>query len=168
MAEPLLEVKDLKVSFRTEDGLVRAVDGVSFHVDEGEVLGIVGESGSGKSVTMMSVLRLINDPNAVFEGQVLYKGRDVMSLPEDRMREVRGGDIAMIFQDPMTSLNPVYRVGDQIAEAVLTHQDIDKRAARSRAVELLKQVGIPQAETRVDDFPHQFSGGMRQRAMIAM
>jgi oligopeptide/dipeptide ABC transporter ATP-binding protein len=166
--ETLLEVKDLKVSFRTEDGIVKAVDGVSFTVDRGEVLGIVGESGSGKSVTMMSVLRLINDPNARFEGEVLYKGRNVMKLPTDRMREVRGGDIAMIFQDPMTSLNPVYRVGDQISEAILTHQDIDRAQARKRAVELLAEVGIPQPDRRVDDFPHEFSGGMRQRAMIAM
>src|ERR687885_1086422 len=165
---PLLEVRDLRVSFNTEDGVVRAVDGVSFTLAPGEVLGIVGESGSGKSVTMMSVLRLINDPNAVFEGEVLYKGRNVMDLPEDRMREVRGGDIAMIFQDPMTSLNPVYKVGDQIVEAILPHQDIGKAQARDRAVELLKQVGIPQADRRADDFPHQFSGGMRQRAMIAM
>ena len=165
---PLLEVRDLRVSFNTEDGVVRAVDGVSFTLAPGEVLGIVGESGSGKSVTMMSVLRLINDPNAVFEGDVLYKGRNVMDLPEDRMREVRGGDIAMIFQDPMTSLNPVYKVGDQIVEAILAHQDVGKAQARDRAVELLKQVGIPQADRRADDFPHQFSGGMRQRAMIAM
>src|SRR3954465_7891975 len=112
-AAPLLEVRDLKVSFNTEDGVVRAVDGVSFTLGHGEVLGIVGESGSGKSVTMMSVMRLIHDPNAMFEGEVLYKGRDVMKLPDDRMREVRGREIAMIFQDPMTSLNPVYRVGDQ-------------------------------------------------------
>jgi oligopeptide/dipeptide ABC transporter ATP-binding protein len=159
-APPLLEVRDLKVSFNTEDGLVRAVDGVSFTLGHGEVLGIVGESGSGKSVTMMSVLRLINDPNARFEGQVLYKGRDVMDLPDDRMREVRGGEIAMIFQDPMTSLNPVYRVADQIVEAIVTHQDIGKAAARARAVDLLKQVGIPQAERRAEDYPHQFSGGM--------
>jgi oligopeptide/dipeptide ABC transporter ATP-binding protein len=168
MTPPLLEVRDLKVSFNTEDGVVRAVDGVSFTLGQGEVLGIVGESGSGKSVTMMSILRLINDPNAVFGGEVLYKGRNVMDLPDDRMREVRGGEIAMIFQDPMTSLNPVYRVADQIVEAILTHQDIGKGAARGRAVDLLKQVGIPQAERRADDFPHQFSGGMRQRAMIAM
>ena len=168
MAEPLLEVKNLKVSFRTEDGVVRAVDGVSFAVDQGEVLGIVGESGSGKSVTMMSVLRLINDPNMQVEGEVIYKGRDLMKLHKDEMREVRGDEIAMIFQDPMTSLNPVYRVGDQIVEAILIHQDIGKPAARRRAVELLHQVGIPHAEGRVDDYPHQFSGGMRQRAMIAM
>jgi oligopeptide/dipeptide ABC transporter ATP-binding protein len=168
MAEPLLEVKNLNVSFRTEDGLVRAVDGVSFTLFPREVLGIVGESGSGKSVTMMSVMRLINDPNMRVDGEVLYKGRDLMELTKDQMQEVRGDEIAMIFQDPMTSLNPVYRIGDQIGESILTHQDVDKRAARSRAVELLKQVGIPQAETRVDDYPHQFSGGMRQRAMIAM
>ncbi len=168
MAEPLLEVKDLKVSFRTEDGVVRAVDGVSFAVDQGEVLGIVGESGSGKSVTMMSVLRLINDPNMQVEGEVIYKGRDLMKLHKDEMREVRGDEIAMIFQDPMTSLNPVYRVGDQIVEAILTHQDVGKPAAKRRAIELLHQVGIPHPEARVDDYPHQFSGGMRQRAMIAM
>src|SRR3954464_2587469 len=167
-APPLLEVRDLKVSFNTEDGVVRAVDGVSFTLGHGEVLGIVGESGSGKSVTMMSVLRLINDPNPKFEGQVLYKGRDVMELPDARMREVRGGEIAMIFQDPMTSLNPVYTVGDQIVEAILTHQRIGKAAAHTRAVDLLRQVGIPQADRRADDFPHQFSGGMRQRAMIAI
>jgi oligopeptide/dipeptide ABC transporter ATP-binding protein len=168
MAEPLLDVKDLKVSFRTEDGVVHAVDGVSFSVQKGEVLGIVGESGSGKSVTMMSVLRLINDPNMRVEGQVLYKGRDLMKLNKDEMQEVRGGEIAMIFQDPMTSLNPVYRVGDQIVEAIVTHQEIDKSQARRRSIDLLRQVGIPHADVRVDDFPHQFSGGMRQRAMIAM
>jgi oligopeptide/dipeptide ABC transporter ATP-binding protein len=168
VAEPLLEVRDLKVSFRTEDGVVHAVDGVSFTVDQGEVLGIVGESGSGKSVTMMSVLRLINDPNMRVEGEVLYKGRDLMKLHKDEMREVRGEEIAMIFQDPMTSLNPVYRVGDQIIEAILTHQEVGKPAARRRAIELLHQVGIPDPEGRVDDYPHQFSGGMRQRAMIAM
>jgi oligopeptide/dipeptide ABC transporter ATP-binding protein len=168
MAEPLLEVKDLKVSFRTEDGVVKAVDGVSFAVDQGEVLGIVGESGSGKSVTMMSVLRLINDPNMQVEGEVIYKGRDLMTLHKDEMQEVRGDEIAMIFQDPMTSLNPVYRVGDQIIEAILTHQDVGKPVAKRRAIELLQQVGIPHAEERVEDYPHQFSGGMRQRAMIAM
>src|SRR3954468_2224596 len=167
-APPLLEVRDLKVSFNTEDGLVRAVDGVSFTLGHGEGLGIVGESGSGKSVTMMSVLRLINDPNAIFEGEVFYKGRNVMDLPDDRMREVRGGEIAMIFQDPMTSLNPVYRVGDQIVEAIVTHQDIGKAAARARAGDLAQEVGLPQDQRRADESPHQFSGGMRQRAMIAM
>jgi oligopeptide/dipeptide ABC transporter ATP-binding protein len=168
MAEQLLEVNNLKVSFRTEDGVVKAVDGVSFTVKQGEVLGIVGESGSGKSVTMMSVLRLINDPNMRVGGDVLYKGRDIMKLSDDQMQEVRGGEIAMIFQDPMTSLNPVYRIGDQIVEAIVTHRDTPKSEAKKRAVDLLKQVGIPQADRRVDDFPHQFSGGMRQRAMIAM
>src|SRR6266568_517099 len=142
MAEPLLEVKDLKVSFRTEDGIVKAVDGVSFSLAQGEVLGIVGESGSGKSVTMMSVLRLITDPNMRVEGEVIYKGRNIMKLPEGQMREVRGGEIAMIFQDPMTSLNPVYRVGDQIVEAIVTHREIDKHEAKKRAVDLLEQVGI--------------------------
>ena len=168
MAEPLLEVRDLKVSFRTEDGVVKAVDGVSFALDKGEVLGIVGESGSGKSVTMMTVMRLIIDPNAVFEGQVLYKGRDLMTLSQDAMREVRGSEIAMIFQDPMTSLNPVYRVGQQIAEQILVHEDVSKSQANARAVDLLGAVGIPNARQRVDDYPHQFSGGMRQRVMIAM
>jgi oligopeptide/dipeptide ABC transporter ATP-binding protein len=168
MAEPLLEVKGLKVQFRTEDGVVKAVDGVSFNLTQGEVLGIVGESGSGKSVTMMSVLRLINDPNMRVEGEVIYKGRDVMKLNKNQMQEIRGAEISMIFQDPMTSMNPVYRVGDQISETILTHQDIDKKAARRRAIDLLGQVGIPQPDRRVDDYPHQFSGGMRQRAMIAM
>ncbi len=168
MAEPLLEVRDLKVSFRTEDGTVRAVDGVSLEVAEGETLGIVGESGSGKSVTMMSVMRLINDPNARFEGEVIYKGRDLMTLAQDQVREIRGAGIAMIFQDPMTSLNPVYRVGWQIAEQIQAHESVSKRAARDRAIELLRSVGIPHAAERVDDYPHQFSGGMRQRVMIAM
>jgi peptide/nickel transport system ATP-binding protein len=168
VAEPLLEVKDLKVQFRTEDGVVKAVDGVSFALTQGEVLGIVGESGSGKSVTMRSVLRLINDPNMRVEGEVIYKGRDVMKLDKHQMQEIRGAEISMIFQDPMTSMNPVYRVGDQIAETILTHQDIDKKSAHRRAIDLLGQVGIPQPDRRVDDYPHQFSGGMRQRAMIAM
>jgi oligopeptide/dipeptide ABC transporter ATP-binding protein len=168
MDTPLLEVRNLKVSFRTEDGLVKAVDGVSFTLSEGETLGIVGESGSGKSVTMMSVMRLIIDPNARFEGEVLYRGRDLMKLNQDRMREVRGSEMAMVFQDPMTSLNPVYRVGWQIAEQIRAHERTSKQAARSRAIELLASVGIPHPRERVDDFPHQFSGGMRQRVMIAM
>ena len=166
--EPLLEVRDLKVSFRTEDGLVQAVDGVSLSLSEGETLGIVGESGSGKSVTMMSVMRLISDPNARFEGQVLYKGHDLMTLNPEQMREIRGTGIAMIFQDPMTSLNPVYRVGWQIAEQIRAHENVSKQAARARAIELLAAVGIPQAAERVDNYPHEFSGGMRQRVMIAM
>ena len=168
MATPLLEVRNLKVSFRTEDGTVRAVNDISFSVSHGETLGIVGESGSGKSVSMMSVMRLIFDPNARFEGEVLYKGQNLMGLTQDQMRQVRGSEIAMIFQDPMTSLNPVYRVGWQIAEQIRAHEQISKQAAHQRAVDLLKAVGIPQAQERVDDFPHQFSGGMRQRVMIAM
>jgi oligopeptide/dipeptide ABC transporter ATP-binding protein len=165
---PLLEVRNLKVSFRTEDGTVAAVRDVSFSVSPGETLGIVGESGSGKSVTMMTVMRLILDPNARFEGQVLYKGQDLMTLRQDQMRQVRGSEIAMIFQDPMTSLDPVYRVGWQIAEQIRAHEHVSKQVANRRAVELLGAVGIPHARERVDDFPHQFSGGMRQRVMIAM
>jgi peptide/nickel transport system ATP-binding protein len=167
-SEPLLEVRNLRVSFRTEDGLVRAVDGVSFSIAPGEMLGIVGESGSGKSVTVMSIMRLIRDPNAIFEGEVIYKGRDLLKLAANQMREVRGSEIAMIFQDPMTSLNPVYRVGWQIAEQVRAHEQMSRAAAQERAVELLDAVGIPEPRLRVDDYPHQFSGGMRQRAMIAM
>ena len=166
--EKLLDVRDLRVGFRTEDGLVQAVDGVSLSLAEGETLGIVGESGSGKSVTMMSVMRLINDPNARFEGEVLFRGQDLMKLDREQIREVRGTGIAMIFQDPMTSLNPVYRVGWQIAEQIRAHEQVSRQAARTRAVELLSAVGIPQAADRVDAYPHQFSGGMRQRVMIAM
>ncbi len=168
MAEPLLEVKGLKVRFGTEDGLVRAVDGVDFALERGKVLGIVGESGSGKSVTAMTLLGLTRDQNAAFEGEVLYKGQNVLTMPESRLREVRGNEIAMIFQDPMTSLNPVYRVGQQIVEAILAHEPISKKQARRRTIDLLKQVGIPSAEERVDAFPHELSGGMRQRAMIAL
>src|SRR5438477_385968 len=168
MAERLLEVKGLNVRFATEDGLVRAVDGVDFELDRGKVFGIVGESGSGKSVTAMTILGLTRDRNTRFEGEVVYKGQNLLALPESRLRDVRGNEIAMIFQDPMTSLNPVYNVGDQIVEAIVTHENISKAAAKRRAVELLRQVGIPNAEQRVNDYPHQFSGGMRQRAMIAM
>jgi peptide/nickel transport system ATP-binding protein len=166
--EPLLEVRDLSVSFRTEDGTVRAVNGVSFTLWPGETLGIVGESGSGKSVTMMSVMRLITDPNARFQGEVFYKGRDLMKLNRDEMRAVRGSEMAMIFQDPMTSLNPVYRVGWQISEQIQAHEHISRQAAHKRAIELLGAVGIPHPAERVNDYPHQFSGGMRQRVMIAM
>src|SRR5262245_41913919 len=156
MAETLLEVKDLHVSFRTEDGLVKAVDGVSFTLDRGEVLGIVGESGSGKSVTAMSIVRLINDPNMIVSGEVIYKGRNISTRDKDEMYEVRGGEIAMIFQDPMTSLNPVYTIGFQIVEAIQAHYDIPQREAERRAVDLLRQVGIPNADRRMNDFPHQF------------
>jgi oligopeptide/dipeptide ABC transporter ATP-binding protein len=168
MAGKLLEVNGLKVRFATEDGVVRAVDGVDFELERGKVLGIVGESGSGKSVTAMTLLGLTRDKNTRFEGEVLYRDQDLLSLPESRLREVRGNEIAMIFQDPMTSLNPVYTVGDQIVEAITTHEQASKSEAKRRAVELLRQVGIPNPQVRVDDYPHQFSGGMRQRAMIAM
>ncbi|HYK29260.1 MAG TPA: ABC transporter ATP-binding protein, partial [Streptosporangiaceae bacterium] len=168
MADPLLEIRDLRVSFRTDDGLVQAVDGVSAVLNEGETLGIVGESGSGKSVTMMTVMRLITDPNARFEGEVFYKGTNLMELPQDQIRSIRGGGISMIFQDPMTSLNPVYKVGWQIEEQIRAHDNVSKQAARARAIELLKDVGIPNASERIDSYPHEFSGGMRQRVMIAM
>jgi oligopeptide/dipeptide ABC transporter ATP-binding protein len=167
-AERLLEVRGLKVQFATEDGLVRAVDGIDFELDRGQVLGIVGESGSGKSVTAMTMLGLTRDQNTRFEGEVVYKGRNILELSEEELRQYRGAELAMIFQDPMTSLNPVYKVGDQIVEMIRAHERIGKRNAKNRATDLLKQVGIPNPERRVDDYPHQFSGGMRQRAMIAM
>jgi peptide/nickel transport system ATP-binding protein len=168
MAERLLEVEDLAVHFATEDGVVRAVDGVSFELDRGNVLGIVGESGSGKSVTAMTLMGLTRGINSRFQGRVNYKGRNLLEVSDAEMQKFRGDEIGMIFQDPMTSLNPVYRIGEQIVEAIRTHENIDRRTAKRRSVELLKQVGIPNPESRVDDFPHQFSGGMRQRAMIAM
>src|SRR3954453_4530474 len=143
MAERLLEVKDLKVQFATEDGIVRAVDGVDFTLDRGQVLGIVGESGSGKSVTAMTLLGLTRDKNTLFEGVVRYKGQSLLDLSESKLQQIRGNELAMIFQDPMTLMNPVYRGGDQIVEAITTHEDTSKRDAKRRAVELLKQVGIP-------------------------
>jgi len=168
MAELLLEVKNLKVQFATEDGIVQAVDDISFELERGKVLGIVGESGSGKSVTSMTLMGLTRGVNARFGGEVLYKGADLLKVSDRDMQNYRGNELGMIFQDPMTSLNPVYRIGDQIIEAIQAHEKVGKRAARARTVELLRQVGIPNPETRVDDFPHQFSGGMRQRAMIAI
>jgi oligopeptide/dipeptide ABC transporter ATP-binding protein len=168
VAERLLDVTNLHVRFATEDGVVRAVDGVDFELDRGKVLGIVGESGSGKSVTAMTLLGLTRDRNTLFEGAVSYKGRNILELSEEELREIRGNEMAMIFQDPMTSMNPVYKIGDQIVEGIQVHEKIDKRGAKGRAVDLLRQVGIPNPEARVDDYPHQFSGGMRQRAMIAM
>jgi oligopeptide/dipeptide ABC transporter ATP-binding protein len=168
MAERLLEVNDLKVRFATEDGIVRAVDGLSFTLERGKVLGIVGESGSGKSVTAMTLMGLTRGVNARFEGEVLYKGTDLLKVSDRAMQDYRGNELGMIFQDPMTSLNPVYRIGDQIVEAIQAHEQVDNRTARTRTIELLRQVGIPNPETRYEDFPHQFSGGMRQRAMIAM
>jgi oligopeptide/dipeptide ABC transporter ATP-binding protein len=168
MAERLLEVRGLKVEFATEDGIVHAVDGVDFELTRGQVLGIVGESGCGKSVTAMTLLGLTRGSNARFEGEVLYKGENLLALPEERLRRYRGTELAMIFQDPMTSLNPVYRIGDQIVEMITAHEDIGRKQARRRAVELLREVGIPNPEQRAAAYPHEFSGGMRQRAMIAM
>jgi oligopeptide transport system ATP-binding protein len=165
----LLEVRGLKTHFFTRDGVVRAVDGVSFDVDAGKTLAVVGESGSGKSVTALSIMRLIPDPpGKVVEGEILFKGDSVLAMGEEAVREMRGNRIAMIFQDPMTSLNPVYRVGWQIAEALRLHRSISRQEAEARAVEMIELVGIPNPAERARDYPHQFSGGMRQRAMIAM
>jgi oligopeptide transport system ATP-binding protein len=165
----LLEIKDLKTRFYTQDGVVKAVNGVSYTLNEGETLGLVGESGCGKSVSMLSVMRLIPDPpGKVTNGEVIFNGRDLLKLSEEEMRHVRGAEIAMVFQDPMTSLNPVLTIGFQITEALKLHQGMDEKQARERAAELLSLVGIPNAMERLDDYPHQFSGGMRQRAMIAM
>ncbi|MEJ3656821.1 ABC transporter ATP-binding protein [Actinomycetes bacterium KLBMP 9759] len=166
---PLLEVRDLRVHFETQAGTVKAVDGVNWHVHEGETLAIVGESGSGKSVSAMTILGLVPSPPAVFpSGQVLLRGRSLLEMPESQQRKLRGNDIAMIFQDPLTALNPVFKVGDQIAEMVLSHQSISKAGARKKAVDLLGEVGIPNPRARALQYPHEFSGGMRQRAMIAM
>jgi peptide/nickel transport system ATP-binding protein/oligopeptide transport system ATP-binding protein len=167
-AEPLLAVDDLKVSFQTEDGTVSAVDGVSFDVEPGEVLAVVGESGCGKSVTAMSLMGLTRGPNAEITGTAMLDGTDLVGAEEDVLRKIRGEKLAMIFQDPMTAMNPVYKVGDQIAEQIRAHRDVTKAEARERSIDLLKAVGIPGAEERVDNYPHEFSGGMRQRAMIAM
>jgi peptide/nickel transport system ATP-binding protein len=165
---PLLEVNDLKTYFRTDDGVVRAVDGVSFSVDKGQTLGIVGESGSGKSVTCLTIMGLNNRRSAHSSGSAVWKGEELLTASPKRLREIRGSEIAMIFQDPMTSLNPVHKIGDQLAEAMRLHADVSRKQSKVRALELLKAVGIPRPERRLDDYPHQFSGGMRQRVMIAM
>ena len=190
---PLLDVRDLRTYFKTDDGIVKAVDGVSFSVERGKTLGVVGESGCGKSVTMLSILSLntktgqlkvdpASEPGPQMErylreskkhtslstGQALFRGEDILHASGHRLREIRGSEISMIFQDPMTSLNPVYSVGDQLIEAVVLHRDVSPKQARAVAIEGLKEVGIPRAERRIDDYPHQFSGGMRQRVMIAM
>jgi peptide/nickel transport system ATP-binding protein len=164
----LLEVKDLSTSFNTEDGVLRAVQGVSFSVEKGQTLGIVGESGCGKSVTCLTIMGLNPKRTTMSSGEALWKGEDLLTTKQSRLREIRGNEISMIFQDPMTSLNPVHTIGRQLVEAILLHRDVTKRVARARALELLKAVGIPRAEGRIDDYPHQFSGGMRQRVMIAM
>jgi peptide/nickel transport system ATP-binding protein len=166
---PLLEVDDLRTYFRSEGEIARAVDGVTYRIHEGETLGLVGESGCGKSVTSLSIMRLIPDPPGWIEGGAIrLRGRDLLKLSEEEMRGVRGNEIAMIFQEPMTALNPVFTVGDQIAETVRLHQGLDAEAARGRAIEMLETVGIPSPASRVDAYPHQLSGGMRQRVMIAM
>lgn len=167
--QPLLEVKNLKTQFFTQDGVVKAVDDVSFYVMPGETLGVVGESGSGKSMTGLSIMRLIpNPPGKIVNGEIIFNGNDVRKMSEEQVRSIRGNDIAMIFQDPMTSLNPVLTINRQISEALQLHMGMNKSQARNRAIELLKMVGIPNSEERVDQYPHQFSGGMRQRVMIAM
>jgi oligopeptide transport system ATP-binding protein len=169
LAEPLLNIEDLRTYFSTEEGVVKAVDGVSFKVEAGERRGVVGESGCGKSVTAMSIMRLIEPPaGEIVTGTIEFDGRDLLQLPEAEMQAVRGGEIAMIFQDPMTALNPVYTIGDQLIETILLHQDASKSQAREIAIGTLADVQIPNAAARMEDYPHQFSGGMRQRVMIAM
>ena len=164
----LLEVKDLKTYFYTDEGVVKSVDGVSFSVDKGETLGVVGESGCGKSITSMSIMQLIGKPGKIVNGEIDFKGENLLNKNKEEMRKIRGKEIAMIFQEPMTSLNPVYTVGQQIMEAVLNHEDMTKEQARERAIQMLDLVKIPDAEKRLNSYPHEFSGGMRQRVMIAM
>ena len=166
--EPLLRVEDLRVEFPTEDGVVKAVDGITYEVGRGRTLGVVGESGSGKTVAAMTILGLTRAQGARITGRILFEGRDLLSLDEAELRKIRGNEIAMIFQDPSTALHPLYKVGSQLIEAVRAHQDVSKAQARKRTIELLGLVGIPDPGKRVDDYPHEFSGGMRQRAMIAM
>jgi peptide/nickel transport system ATP-binding protein len=164
----LLEIRDLHVHFRTRDGVVRAVDGAALSVDHGRTLGVVGESGSGKSVTALTVMGLTRFPNADISGEIMFDGTDLVKLPDNQMLSVRGRRIAMIFQDPLSSLHPLFRIGWQIVEAIQAHEDVSRKAARVRAIEALREVGIPSPEKRVDSYPHELSGGMRQRAMIAM
>jgi peptide/nickel transport system ATP-binding protein len=165
---PELEVKDLTTSFRTDDGVVQAVRGVSFSLDRGDTLGVVGESGSGKSVTFLTVMGLLDARQAQVRGSVLLGGQEILGAPQSALRRIRGERLGMIFQDPMTSLNPVKKIGWQLEEAVMIHQDVTRKDARRQAVDILKEVEIPRADQRADDYPHQFSGGMRQRVMIAM
>jgi len=168
VTEPLLDVEDLRVSFRTDDGVVHAVDGISYSVDTGRTLGIVGESGSGKTVSSLTTLGLTRSRNSQIEGRIIFQGRDVVAMSDDDLRAIRGNDVAMIFQDPLSALHPFYKVGAQLVEAMQAHRSVSKSAARARAAELLELVGIPDPKRRVDQYPHEFSGGMRQRAMIAM
>ncbi|MEZ5980295.1 MAG: ABC transporter ATP-binding protein [Planctomycetota bacterium] len=166
---PLLEVENLATHFFSEEGVARAVDGVTYTLLEGETLGVVGESGCGKSVTSLSIMRLVpSPPGRIVGGEIRFRGKNLLDVSEAEMRRIRGNDVAMIFQEPMTALNPVYTVGNQIMEAVMLHQGADKDAARARAIEMLELVGIPSPESRVDNYPHELSGGMRQRVMIAM
>ena len=164
----LLEVNDLRTHFPTRAGLVRAVEGVSFYLDRGELLGLVGESGCGKSMTALSVMRLVAPPGKIVSGEILFDGKDLLKLSDAEMRQMRGDDIAMIFQDPMTSLNPVYTVGEQIAEALRLHRKMSRKEARQATIEAMREVAIPDPARRINDYPHQLSGGMRQRVMIAM
>ena len=164
----LLEVKDLRVGFETDDGFVHAVDGVSYTIDKGRAMGIVGESGSGKSVSSLTVMGLTRARNARITGRILFDGKDLLTMGNDELRHLRGNEIAMIFQDPLSSLHPFYKIGDQLVEAVRVHRDVSKAQARDRAIEMLGLVGIPEPRSRVDAYPHEFSGGMRQRVMIAM
>ena len=166
--KPLLEIHNLKTYFYTEDGVVKAVDGVDLEVYPGEILGLVGESGCGKSVTSFSIMRLISAPGKIIEGEIMFDGKDLVKAPESELRKIRGNRISMIFQQPQSALNPVFKVADQISEVLNVHQDLGKEAGRARAVELLKLVGIPDPETRADAFPHELSGGQSQRVMIAM
>ncbi|MHB2167241.1 ABC transporter ATP-binding protein [Alsobacter sp. R-9] len=168
MSAPVLSIRDLKVEFATRRGVLKALDGVSFDIARGEVLGVVGESGAGKSLTGSAVIGLIDPPGRISGGEILLNGQRINGLPAEAMREIRGRRIGMVFQDPLTSLNPLYRVGDQIVETILAHLDVSAAEARRRAVDLLKEVGIPAAERRIDGYPHEFSGGMRQRVVLAL
>lgn len=168
MSKKVLEVKNLKTHFFTEKGIVKAVDGISFGIERGKTIGIVGESGCGKSITSLSVMRLISKPGRIIEGEILLDGVDLVKLPDDEMLKIRGNDISMIFQEPMTSLNPVFTIGDQISEVIILHQKLSKIEARKKSIEMLKLVGIPRGEQLIDEYPFQLSGGMRQRIMIAI
>jgi peptide/nickel transport system ATP-binding protein len=168
LSDPLLSVEDLRVTFHTDDGIVHAVDGISYTVEEGKTLGIVGESGSGKTVSSLTALGLTRANNSQIDGKIIFDGQDLVALPDDKLRTIRGNDVAMIFQDPLSALHPFYKVGAQLVEAMQAHRSISKKAARERAAELLELTGIPDPKRRVDQYPHEFSGGMRQRAMIAM
>jgi peptide/nickel transport system ATP-binding protein len=168
VSDPLFSVQDLRVSFHTDDGVVHAVDGITYSLEAGRTLGIVGESGSGKTVSSLTALGLTRSRNSVIEGRIIFEGQDMVSLNDDELRAIRGNQMAMIFQDPLSAMHPFYKVGWQLVEAIQTHRSVSRTAARARAVELLDLVGIPAADRRVDQYPHEFSGGMRQRAMIAM